>query len=331
MKASQLISLLKVTIPAGLPVLVKGAPGVGKTDCVHQAAVAVGAGMILSHPVVNDPTDYKGLPAVVKGRADFLPYGDLEAAITADKPTVFFLDDLGQAPAVVQAAAMQLILARQINGKKVSPHVVFVAATNRREDRAGVTGILEPVKSRFATIVELEPNVEDWTEWALASGVPPEVVAFVRFRPGLMLDPGPATGDLVNRPSPRTVANLGRLYAAGVRCPETLGGAAGAGFGTEFVAFCRVWAQLPAIDGIIADPEGAAVPRAGEPAALYAVVTALATRVNRETAGRVLRYLGRLPEEFSVLGVRDAIRAFPGAAQTPEFVKWSVKHKDVLT
>ena len=68
-----------------------------------------------------------------------------------------FLDDLGQAPMSVQAAAMQLILARRINGFKISDKVIFMAATNRREDKAGVTGILEPVKSRFAWIVELVP------------------------------------------------------------------------------------------------------------------------------------------------------------------------------
>lgn len=328
MKAANLISLLKTTIPAKLPVLIKGAPGIGKTDCVHTAADECGADVIVSHPVVNDPTDYKGLPAVVKGKADFLPYGDLEATINATKPTIFFMDDLGQAPAVVQAAAMQLILARRINGHAVSPHVVFVAATNRREDRAGVTGILEPVKSRFATIVELELDVEGWCTWALANEVPPEVVAFVRYLPKPMLDPGKPTNDLVNRASPRTVTHLGKLYTAGIRDAEVLGGAAGEGFATEFIAYSRVFAQLPSIESILRDPEGASIPR--EASALYAVVTAVGARVNKDTAGKILKYLGRLPEEFSVLGVRDALRAYPEGIKTAEFIKWSMKHKDVL-
>ncbi len=75
--------------------------------------------------------------------------------MTATKLTACFIDDLGQATPAVQAAAMQLILARTLNGHRVSDHVVFIAATNRRTDRAGVSGILEPVKSRFATLVEL--------------------------------------------------------------------------------------------------------------------------------------------------------------------------------
>ena len=76
------------------------------------------------------------------------------------------MDDLGQAPPAVQAAAMQLILARRINGSLVSDEVCFVAATNRKNDKAGVARILEPVKSRFAAIVELTPCVEEWATWA---------------------------------------------------------------------------------------------------------------------------------------------------------------------
>ncbi len=125
------------------------------------------------HPVVSDPTDFKGLPGIIGDKAEFLPFGDLRQMIEADKPTIVFLDDLGQAPAVVQAACMQLLLARQINGKKISGHIVFIAATNRREDRAGVTGILEPVKSRFKTILDLEVSADEWTEWAFKNNMPP--------------------------------------------------------------------------------------------------------------------------------------------------------------
>jgi len=40
---------------------------------------------------------------------------------------------------------------------------VAVASTNRRVDNAGVFNILDPLKSRFATLVELTTSVEDRT------------------------------------------------------------------------------------------------------------------------------------------------------------------------
>ena len=95
MKPSQLATCLQKTIPAGVPMLIKGAPGVGKSDIVGQACDATGAELLVSHPVVSDPTDYKGLPFAVDGKARFLPFGDLEALMTAETRTVYFLDDLG--------------------------------------------------------------------------------------------------------------------------------------------------------------------------------------------------------------------------------------------
>ena len=232
-----------------------------------------------------------------------------------------------QAPAVVQAAAMQLILARRVNGHRVSDHVTFIAATNRREDRAGVTGILEPVKSRFATIIELAPNIEDWSNWALANKVPTEVVAFVRFRPDLMTKPGDATNDIVNRPSPRTVTQMGRLFGLGLTGMEVLAGAAGEGFAAEFLGFLRTWQQLPSIDGIFRDPMTAKVPT--EPAALYAISTAVAAKCTKDVIGRAIKYLGRLPAEFSVLGVRDLNNRLP-ITNTAEFIRWATDHQNVL-
>ncbi len=151
----------------------------GKSDLVAQACNDAGADLIINHPAVSDPTDYKGLPFPVadKDEATFLLLGDLLKLINADSPTLFFLDDLGRAPASVHSAVMQLILARRVNGHKVSEHVVFLAATNRREDKAGVMGILEPVKSRFAAIVELEVDADDWVAWAFREEMPAELIA----------------------------------------------------------------------------------------------------------------------------------------------------------
>ena len=81
---------------------------------------------------------------------------------------------------------MQLILARQVNGHKISDKVIFIAATNRRQDRAGVTGILEPVKSRFATIIQLDVDADIWIEWAFENDMPAELIGFIHFRPSLL-------------------------------------------------------------------------------------------------------------------------------------------------
>jgi hypothetical protein len=87
MKPSELSAFLRTTIGAKLPVLIKGAPGIGKTDIIKQACTKSQNELIISHLVVSDPTDFKGFPYVLDGEAHFLPFGDLNQLIQADSPT----------------------------------------------------------------------------------------------------------------------------------------------------------------------------------------------------------------------------------------------------
>ena len=308
MRAKQISELLSKTIAARMPVLITGAPGIGKSDVVAQASAETGADLMVSHPVVSDPTDAKGLPWAEKGatEATFLPFGDLARAINATKPLVWFLDDLGQAAPAVQASFMQLLLARAINGHALPECVTFVAATNRRVDRAGVSGILEPVKSRFATIVELEANVEDWCAWANTHSVRPEVVAFIRLRPELLHVHAPSA-DMKNSPSPRTWAAVSRLLDLDL--PSTVeflvyAGAVGDGAAAEFAGFVKMFRELPSVDEVLIDPKGAVVPK--DSSALYAISTAVGAMASAQNFDRVLTYAERLPQEYGVLCIRDA-------------------------
>jgi len=328
---SQLQHSLIFSLEHRFNLLIVGAPGIGKTEIINQACDAAGMQMIVSHPVVSDPTDYKGLPFVVNGdRAEFLPFGDLRQLIQATQPTVFFLDDLGQAPPSVQAAAMQLLLARRINEHLVSEQVRFIAATNRRQDRAGVQGVLEPVKSRFASILHLETDHEDWVNWALSKDLPTELIAFIRFRPELLHDFKP-TNDLVNSPSPRTVAFVGQMMQK--QLPQALeyvmiAGSAGEGFATEFKAFLDIYRQLPSPDLIILSPDKVEVPE--DPSTLYALSGALAKKAGPQNFANIIKYTNRMPAEFSVLTVKDAVSRDKCLTSTRSFIEWAAEHSDVL-
>jgi hypothetical protein len=308
-------------------VLIKGAPGVGKTDIIKQVAEDLGYDLQIFHPAVSDPTDYKGQPWVVDGLAEFLPYGELRTLINATEPTIAFLDDIGQAPPAVQAALMQLLLARRVNGHVVSDQVVFLAATNRRQDRAGVTSILEPVKSRFKTILELMPEKEDWIEWALQHDMPEALIGFINFRPNLLMTEE-ATTEIINHPCPRTLAHAGEMIKIGLGNLEVLSGTVGQGCAVELTGFMRVFEQLPNIQAILLDPEDAIVPT--DPSAQYAVTAALVGVVEKDNINRVLKYGNRLPREFTVLLVKDTIRKNPKLQNTKAFIEWCNCHQDDL-
>lgn len=326
-QASELVSNF---LSAGIPVLLTGAPGVGKSSIVESSARAVGYEVILSHPVVSDPTDAKGLPWPGKDgeSATFLPFGDLARAIKATQPTVWFLDDLGQASPAVQASYMQLLLARQVNGHRLPDCVTFVAATNRRTDRAGVSGILTPVLSRFGAVIGIKPTVDDWCEWALSANMPPALISFIRFRPDLLhVFESPKTDDMENFPCPRTWEYAGK--AVNMALPDelefaALAGAVGEGAAIELKAFLSmVRSKLPNPDSIILDPDNAPIPE--KPDMLYAITTALAKKATDTNCGGIFRYAERLfddgKSEFAVLMVKDVNRLCPAVLDTPDWTR----------
>ena len=322
--------ILVHSIRSSEPVLVVGSPGIGKTDAVAQAVSHLNNDdkepdydLMITHPVVDEPIDYKGLPTVVDDEAQFLPFGNLNAMIEAERPLVVFMDDLGQAPAAVQAALMQLLLSRSINGKPISEHVRFVAATNKKSDRAGVSGILEPVKSRFSTIVYLEARTKEWLGWAARSGIRPEILAFMDFKPDALHKFVP-TAEISNSPSPRMWSKLSRMIDADfseealIAC---INGAIGSAYGGEFYSFLRVAQKLPNPDLMIKNPTEAKIPT--EPDILHALIGALAARVTKKNWNNIITLGTRMPKEFIIVLVRACLRTDPSLRDTKGFERFA--------
>jgi len=326
MRASGFVKVAAAAIGARRPLLVKSDPGVGKSSLVAVASLISGADLLVSHPVVSDPTDAKGLPwiAANKSEATFLPFGDLAQALRAKRETVWFLDDFGQASPAVQASFMQLLLARRVNGHKLPDCVTFMAATNLRTAGMGVSGMLEPVKSRFASIVTLDAHIDDWVEWAGGAGINETLIAYLRFDAG-MLHVFEASSDMTNSPSPRTWANLSDVLSWGLTGSderEAADGSVGEGAAGQFFAFREQVGHLPSVEKIMANPDSFDF-HDTRPEVLYALVTTLSIRATRQTFGAVCQFAERLEAhgrgELSSLLMRDTFRRSPDLKATPEY------------
>lgn len=332
MKPSNVITVLSKLMFEKKNVLLVGSPGVGKTDIATHVASAIGYDIIIAHPVVDSPIDYKGMPFKTSNdEADFLPYGMLKKLIHATTPTIFFLDDIGQAPDSVQAALMQLLLSRSINGKKISDHVVFLAATNEKADKAGVSGILEPVKSRFSTIIRVEVDSEDWITWAKNNNMPNELIAFVKMSPDTLLG-FEATSEIRNTPCPRTVANLGYLHNLNfdedVRV-EIYTGAVGNKLACDFVNFCNVIKKAPLFGDIIGDPMGCTLPDETDITMRAIVCTMLIDRVTAINFDQIIKYLSRMSREYAQLVIATVVRKNPDLKSTSSYTTWIMSNQDL--
>lgn len=330
MSPSTLSNTLTTAFANGIKILIKGAPGIGKSEIVEAAAKANGMPVVLMHPAVSDPCDFKGLPALTPTGAEFLPYGNLRDLINATVPTVCFIDDIGQAAPAVQAAVMQLIQARRIDGVAISDHVLFVGATNDSTHMAGVQSLLEPVKSRWHSIVELQADLTDWVDWASKNKIAPIIIAFCRFRGIKALHDFTPTREIKNSPSPRTVAAASKLYLSGLTSTEVIAGATGDGWAAEFSAYEKIWRQMPDPDDCIKNPTTATVPPSHDVATCYAISVAISLRLNQGNMAGGLAYLTRLDNEYSVLAIADARRRDNDITNTKAFVDWAVKYGHLL-
>jgi hypothetical protein len=109
---------------------------------------------------------------------------------------------------------------------------------------------------------------------------------------------------------------------------QLLDGTVGPAAASEFVAFLRLFRQLPSIDEILLNPTTAPLPT--EPSAQIAIATALGRVLNDTSVGRGIAYLDRMPTEMRVMAMRDAAARDTAITHTPEFVRFGVEYRGVI-
>ena len=196
-----------------------------------------------------------------------------------------------------------------------------------------------PLANRF-THLEVEPNLDDWVDWAHGRGVDPRLVGFLRFRPDLLFDFDPAQTPTAF-PSPRTWEFADRALTKfgddRALLSAALQGCVGPAAGIEAAAYIEHLERLPDIDAI-ANGTSDAVPEGID--LQYAVAAALVRRAlqAREAGdplpvyGHLLAYAGKLPQrELGVMLVADLYRAIgQPLCEAPQFATWAGQVADVM-
>lgn len=306
--------------------MIWGPPGVGKSDIVRQAASSISRVVADVRALLLDPVDLRGLPSVKNGVTNW----NIPSFLPTDGEGILFLDELPAAPPMTQGALYQLVLDRKIGDYILPPDWAIVAAGNREQDGAVSHRMPTALRNRFMH-VELDADISDWSEWAVAGGsVETVVIAFLRSRPELL-----HKFDKNDRafPTPRSWTMVSRILQG--RTPRTqnvehamIAGTVGEGAAVEFSAYLRLFRDLPSPDEILLNPKTAIIPK--NAATLYAVASAIARFVTVSNIHRACEYFDRLPAEYGVLGIKDAITRDRGLTKTDAYVKWAIKNKDVL-
>lgn len=336
---------LAIALKADVPVMLHGAPGIGKTELIEATAAKVGLPCLTEVLATMEAVDLRGLPVISGGsvawsKPDFL--ARLEALGTEG---VLFIDEANSNGQSVQIPLMQLAWKRQIGPHAIPPGWRIVMAGNRQSDRAAAQRMGTALANRLCHLDIEPPNspegVRAWAKWAAGAGIHPMVVAFIMLRgapsgvqgrpgyqPGLLFAFNPDDASARAFPTPRAWSQVSKVADApdAIRM-HLVAGLVGEAAATEFEGFVRVYRSAPPVLAIISNPSGAKVPT--EPGVQFAVALALARAADPGNFSAVVTYMQRVGREFEIVTVTDAIRRNPHLTDTSAFISWAARNADV--
>lgn len=317
---------------ADIPVMMWGAPGIGKTEFLYDIGGELNRQIIDWRTNLRDPVDARGLPVADLERnvARWLRPCDLpfEGSDFPDDAVVF-LDEINTASPAMQVVAMQLINERRVGEHRLKKNVYLIGAGNRQSDRAAAQRMPTALANRLAHL-DIEADVDIFCDWAYGHDISPMIIAFLRWRPALLHDM--TAQNLRAFPTPRSWERTSRILADdNADDPlflQMITGLVGEGAAAEFIGFVRTYRNLPSIDLVLSNPTGARIP--DDPSARFAITVALAHKVTNKTFESGMTYVRRLPGEFEIMFGIDATRRNVGLSHTQTFTDFAIRNQEVM-
>ncbi|WP_458527264.1 AAA family ATPase [Onishia taeanensis] len=219
------------------PLMLWGGPGIGKSRVVREACEAEGIGFVDVRLSQMEPVDLRGIP---------VPDGDSVKWLVGshwprdpESRGILLLDELSAADRSMQVAAYELLLDRRLGDLYQLPDGwLVIGAGNRVEDHA-VSAPMSSALSNRLLHLDVDADIESWSSYAVAKGIHPDILAFLRFKPEYLL-----ANENTQRgwPSPRSWERVSALVMADTHLDEAterlmIHGLVGEAASREFLAF----------------------------------------------------------------------------------------------
>ncbi len=343
----------ETAVRTGAPVVLFGAPGVGKTAALQEWTARAGRGCVLLNATSVLAFDLIGMPVASKGVSVFTtPTWLAEIVHTGKSEGLLVLDELGTASPEVVPAFAQLLGERRCGPHHLPRGWAVIGTSNRPGDRALSRPLPAHLVNRVACWT-VQPSAEAWCAWARRQplgALPPELVAYVGspdFEPWLdemnprgVNEPWTSfrsltlgVGDLL---AMAEVTTGERKVLFGPEAMSTLSARVPLELASAFLDFAVFGQQVPAWKDIVEAPDLAVVPETPKAGMIAAeMVYARAMAATREecdhAVANLARWLrrcpgaitaqvaGRLYHEATLRTVRAALDTRFGTEQRPFF------------
>ena len=330
------------------PLMVWGAPGLGKSSILQQVAREMGIGFIDVRLAQREPVDIRGLPVPGEDGVKWLVASEWPR--DPKSKGIILFDEITAADRSLQVAAYEFILDRRLGELYEVPDGWYIcAAGNRTEDRAVAATMSSALANRFLH-VEMQEDVESWIGWARTHDIHPSVMGFIRYRPGCLFN---QEGENLERgwPTPRSWERVSRMLDQFGGDNDSLlrkvvYGLVGNRAGVEFMEFHKLNTTFDDVLEMMTNPnKRIVIPEAADRRyALCAAMTYLVWRGKdeEETARRIdgfYRICMELSSDFASMAMMDAMAGNRRENSTvfaeklfhhPRYKEWSEKHGKAL-
>lgn len=294
------------------PIMLWGAPGVGKSETVYHMAKALEekTGKKVNVKDVRlslfNPVDLRGIPSANEDKtaAVWLRPEIFEFDESEDVINILFLDELSTCSTAVQACAYQITLDRKIGEHKLPDNVLVLAAGNRKQDKSVSIQMPRALANRMLHF-DVTSDLKSWKAWALEHNIDCRVISFLEYKPNYLELSASSNNDLAY-PTPRSwakvsdiIKTLGCTDSANILISATIG----MGVASEFLQFCKCVDRLPNINEIF---EGTYEEVPTDIDILYSLIAGMAIKfqeyiVDGKKIDKAIKYSMKLPTEFSLL------------------------------
>lgn len=226
------LAAMQILLAAGIPVLLWGDPGTGKTHTIESFAKRAGWRTVSVIASIHDPTDFAGLPVRTEAGVVFEPPAWARRAAESDGVSLVFFDEVNTATPATQNALMRVVLEGRVGDLHLGDGVRFAAAANPPTQNSAAWDLSAPLANRFAHL-QWPVAFEDWRAGYLGGWPDPEPLeldpsavdpysrqlvrllqaSFLATRPALVCEVPPSGAALRGWPSPRSWERLAECLA----------------------------------------------------------------------------------------------------------------------
>jgi hypothetical protein len=243
---------------------------------------------------------------------------------------LILLDEINSAAQAVQAGSYKLVLDRMIGQHELHPKAVIACAGNLATSGAIVNRQGTAMQTRMVHY-ELAVDWKLWSLWASSNHLATEIISYINHVPSKLMNFDPNHEDRTFS-CPRTWEFSSRILShKGMTREEklpSLAGCLGEAIAFEFITYCDVYKHIPSYDNIKANPKTISI--TDEPMMLAALSGMVGSHLTIPDIPNVMKYIHRLPMEFQVFALRDAVKRTPKMMQETEISEWLTINGDIL-